>query len=1825
MDSCRNNIAKIIKEACTLYKNGQYYQSSGELEGAIISYSCCASILHTLFETQPCFQDREALKNMVETAGLESDVLCGKFVRNLGSMYQCSLGQVEGLQDELKKRKSIPSKEDDDEKDWSKVCTLVKPLVFSKGSPDCLFFNDIAGLNKEKKMLKISMIYPLMYKNLYPKISKGLLLYGPPGTGKCVSPDEKIVMYDGTIKEAQDIIPGDLLMGDDSTSRTVLSTCSGEDEMFKIIPNKGESFVVNQPHILSLVSSKAPRVKPCQKENRYKVIWAEDGNIKSKTFWSYNEESLEKATDFKEQIRYPDKIDIPLDEYLKKPKSWKTHYKGYRVGAEWVSKKVPLDPYVLGVWLGDGSKDYPLITNVDSEIIDYLDEIFENMDLKMKPLKNQPITYSISRDKEKTNVNGFWKAIRDLNLVKNKHIPLIYKANSRDIRLQVLAGIIDTDGYLTCNCYEIVQKRKGLIDDIAFIARSLGFCATIKEVTKVCTNAPGGPKPGLYYQCYISGEGLDEIPTLLSRKQAKPRKQIKDVLRFGFKVEPLGKGKYCGFTLDRNSRFLLKDFTVTHNTYTVKAAVNELQQINPNVGVLFFTPTAATLKGKFVGETEKRIVEQFTCAARAACQCTKRGNKKYISVIFMDEMDSIAPERSTDETGMAASTVNTLLQMMDGVQSFENVSVIAATNYPWKLDSAILRRFDTQILLDVPDVNQINDLLNLSFSNFIKLSIKEDTSCKRFSDITGVEEEKKTSESDQLKCDIECDPRDSTNKYRYLELPYSDFNLQFQNESTTLMALSQEMNEKNYSNSDVDKVFKKAANYCAEAAIDANLFYKPGFSPGDIQDFYISSLTLPKDQRYREALNKEYLRNFLPSLFSNKTQPDNTAFTKIPRGNKIKPTPRFKDDFYLVNTPKFAHINGPDGRKYTNIKLLLDKDARILLSDIQIKDVYVHIPDPAPAGYYSKAKEWVYPEGENYDAVTGMLDSKYKDKHRTDSRIVSVIFTKELTIKNQFSAKDQQEAKSKVGGNVVFDKYSKTVNRIEDILSKNLDTISGILSIVVETIPKREKRRKKSVLTTLKIIGQDDTRAKDLYEFLNEVYGPKEINFNFIKELAKMEDKDTLEDKYQFICQNVDKGKHFIRDVFRKFPIIIPKAEVGLKNITFDDKTKSDYLLGYTDDTKWSDYQTELFLFIDFSQSSEYNDFNEYKSSYSRMESEEKERREKAKGKEEEEEEEEEEGSGKTLKIRPRIYKDDEDSLIFDERKVYKYKIKGIHGREDQEYQEGELIGYLDSTKTYIKLPIEEIYKSKFLTVIRFPREYKDDEIIVKRSIFEILFKDSLNLPLPDNFIPKAVNTPSFSHEIFYQMVIRSLYQGMINDITSFIDIFKVYKLPFSDRKSPSDNDPRVAKMKEIRETLVIKIADKQISHDILNELYYYSIKINVLTNMGKDTDTVDDEYKSIQQLINYRVEQQKLLKAFENPDEMKLFNKDIYICVKFDLNDEAYGNTVFNYQPGLIYGSAKLVSRLLTGVKDAAAYVVKPLYKRVIGDADDQTQKDYLAEIKNGKNRTILQYLMSRAGYYGFLEELEADKINGLINDNKIDSESKSLIRWVRLEPSIWGKATEFVAGSALDSIIMSGLYFFSGMLASLFGEIFVMGLTAFVGIKFIFYFIYDLAGYGNEGFNWFGKNSIYNYVLYSLIDNNSIIRIPNKHFKNKESMTLVFNEWLISQYGFWKNIMNMILQYAGLAGGWTFTLPTEVDPNKEKIDDNDLCGPLNLEYNVNPRKTKEIQDRMKNLNLLPSYLISAIADTQSTYNPELGKQSKAYNEDRTKFLEDLSKKTNK
>ena len=73
--------------------------------------------------------------------------------------------------------------------------------------------------------------------------------------GKCFGENTEVLMYDGSIKYIQDILPNELLMGDDSTPRKVISTSSGYGELYLVKQSNGSNYIVNSNHILSLIDN----------------------------------------------------------------------------------------------------------------------------------------------------------------------------------------------------------------------------------------------------------------------------------------------------------------------------------------------------------------------------------------------------------------------------------------------------------------------------------------------------------------------------------------------------------------------------------------------------------------------------------------------------------------------------------------------------------------------------------------------------------------------------------------------------------------------------------------------------------------------------------------------------------------------------------------------------------------------------------------------------------------------------------------------------------------------------------------------------------------------------------------------------------------------------------------------------------------------------------------------------------------------------------------------------------------------------------------------------------------------------------------------------------------------------------------------------------------------------------------------------------------------------------------------------------------------------------------------------------------------------------
>ena len=139
----------------------------------------------------------------------------------------------------------------------------------------------------------------------------------------------------------------------------------------------------------------------------------------------------------------------------------------------------------------------------------------------------------------------------------------------------------------------------------------------------------------------------------------------------------------------------------TGKTLIAKAVANES-------GANFICINGPEIASKWMGETEKAIRQIF-----------KRAKQMAPCIIFFDEIDSIAPKRGAGDSTAWERAVNQLLTSMDGVESLDNVTVMAATNRPDMIDPALLRpgRFDKLVFIGKPDLESRLRILEVHTRN----------------------------------------------------------------------------------------------------------------------------------------------------------------------------------------------------------------------------------------------------------------------------------------------------------------------------------------------------------------------------------------------------------------------------------------------------------------------------------------------------------------------------------------------------------------------------------------------------------------------------------------------------------------------------------------------------------------------------------------------------------------------------------------------------------------------------------------------------------------------------------------------------------------------------------------------------------------------------------------------------------------------------------------------------------------------------------------------------------------------------------------------------
>lgn len=277
--------------------------------------------------------------------------------------------------------------------------------------------------------------------------------------------------------------------------------------------------------------------------------------------------------------RYPNKERKPLKLTTKEIfKSFMVKRKDLRFQANYsvktnkiqTSKKdLLIDPYFLGLWLGDGTSRNSGITTIEPEIIQYLRDYAEKLGLCLTEVGQKIKTYVIST-KNNQKLISLTSRLKKLNLIKNKHIPQKYFVASVSQRMDLLAGLIDSDGYVQKDGgVEFCSINKNLAQDVVKLLSGLGIKAKMAEGNASIKGKFISKKYRVTFTTQV-------IISKLKRKSSITKKSRKDLDRvYIWNVKRINSVPVQCLTVDDDSHLFLAGYTLipTHNSV---AAVNEL-------------------------------------------------------------------------------------------------------------------------------------------------------------------------------------------------------------------------------------------------------------------------------------------------------------------------------------------------------------------------------------------------------------------------------------------------------------------------------------------------------------------------------------------------------------------------------------------------------------------------------------------------------------------------------------------------------------------------------------------------------------------------------------------------------------------------------------------------------------------------------------------------------------------------------------------------------------------------------------------------------------------------------------------------------------------------------------------------------------------------------------------------------------------------------------------------------------------------------------------------------------------------------------------------
>jgi len=385
-----------------------------------------------------------------------------------------------------------------------------------------------------------------------------------------------ICMADGSWKRLEDICDGDRILGRDGQATTVLRAHEIQypKKAYKLTFASGDEIVAGGEHLWTIQTA----------WDKEKGTWR---TVDTDTIYQMDSRLKKRGT-------------------ISVPRVQRPEFDG--------AGNLPIDPYVLGLWLGNGSSYDPVITLRDDDVVESLREwarssggdIKEYFDPRLPKSKNFYVS-----------VPGLYSTLRSLGLMKTrgesdgacKHIPEIYKCAKYAERLELLRGLMDTDGSFDSGSTVVFSQSEGpLLWDVVDLIHSLGGWVTPHKVTAESNF-------NRTKDFYLLRFRVFDNPFRADRKASQWSPPAVETDRQAIRsIEPVEICKMRCLTVDaKDGLFCVgKIFTITHNTATgITAIMGASQQRIELIARLFAETGVRSLFVKALSLNRQFVRDEF--------------------------------------------------------------------------------------------------------------------------------------------------------------------------------------------------------------------------------------------------------------------------------------------------------------------------------------------------------------------------------------------------------------------------------------------------------------------------------------------------------------------------------------------------------------------------------------------------------------------------------------------------------------------------------------------------------------------------------------------------------------------------------------------------------------------------------------------------------------------------------------------------------------------------------------------------------------------------------------------------------------------------------------------------------------------------------------------------------------------------------------------------------------------------------------------------------------------------------------------------------------